>query len=130
MCPSAQSGWIGRARRILAVRRRLLDGITCGDALTGLLPAMQAERRRRSEPIGQDREGLIARMTDSAAHPNVFVVFVVGLAEPPSMADDRVDAANRTSPRQEVQRDHPGSMLSFASGSAIKIITAGVKARR
>ena len=46
------------------------------------------------------------------------------------MADDRVVAANRTSPRQEVQRDHPGSMLSFASGSAIKRITAGVKARR
>ena len=112
------------------MRRRLLHGITCGDALTGLLPAMQAERRRRSEPIGQDREGLIARMTDSAAHPNVLVVFVVGLAEPPSMADDRVDVADRTSPRQEVQRDHPGSMLSFASGSAIKIITAGVKARR
>jgi hypothetical protein len=108
----------------------LLDGITCGDALTGLLPAMQAERRRWSEPIGQDREGLPARMTDSAPHPNVFVPVIVGLAEPPSMADDRVVAANWTSPRQEVQRDHPGSMLSFASGSAIKIITAGVKARR
>ena len=46
------------------------------------------------------------------------------------MADDRVVLANRTSPRQKVQRDHPGSMLSFASGSAIKRITAGVKARR
>jgi hypothetical protein len=31
----------------------------------------------------------------------------------------------RTSPRQEVQWDHPGSMLSFVSGSAIKRITAG-----
>jgi hypothetical protein len=69
-------------------------------------------------------------MTDSASHPDVFVAFIVGLAEPPSMADDRVAVANRTSPRQEVQRDHPGSMLSFVSGSAIKIITAGVKARR
>jgi hypothetical protein len=69
-------------------------------------------------------------MTDSAPHPNVFVPVIVGLAEPPSMADDRVVAANWTSPRQEVQRDYPGSMLSFASGSAIKIITAGVKARR
>jgi len=112
------------------MRRCLLNGITCGDALTGLLSAMQTERRRRSEPIGQDGEGLVARMTDSAAHPNVFVLVIVGLAEPPSMADDRVVAANRTAPRQEVQRDHPGSMLSFASGSAIKIITAGVKARR
>jgi hypothetical protein len=67
-------------------------------------------------------------MTDSASHPNVFVPVIVGLAEPPSMANDRLVVANRTSPRQEVQRDYPGSMLSFASGSAIKIITAGVKA--
>jgi hypothetical protein len=106
----------------------LLNGIACGDALTGLLPATHAERRRRREPIGQDGESLVARMTESAAHPNVFVVFVVGLAEPPSMSNDRVVVANRTSPRQEIQRDYPGSMLSFASGSAIKIITAGVKA--
>ena len=69
-------------------------------------------------------------MTDSASHPNVFVVFIVGLAGTPSVADDRVVVANRTSPRQEVQWDHPGSMLSFVSGSAIKRITAGVKARR
>jgi hypothetical protein len=130
MCPSAQSGWIGRARRIFAVRRCLLHGIACGDALTGLLPALQAERRRRSEPIGQDCEGLSAGMTNSAPHPNAIVVFVVGLAKPQSMPDDRVVVANRTPPRQEVQRDYPGSMLSFASGSAIKIITAGVKARR
>jgi hypothetical protein len=69
-------------------------------------------------------------MTDSASHPNAFVLIIVGLAEPPSVADDRVVTAKRTSPRQEVQRDHPGSMLSFASGSAIKRITAGVRARR
>jgi hypothetical protein len=130
MCPSAQRGWIGRAPRIFAVRRCLLNGITSGDALTGLLPAMQAERRRRREPIGQDGEGLPARMTDSPSNPNTFVLVIMGLAEPPSMANDRVVVANRTSPRQEVQRDHPGSMLSFASGSAIKIITAGAKARR
>jgi hypothetical protein len=69
-------------------------------------------------------------MTDSASHPNAFVVFIVGLAGTPSVADDRVIVANRTSPRQEVQWDHPGSMLSFASGSAIKRITAGVRACR
>jgi hypothetical protein len=69
-------------------------------------------------------------MTDSASHPNAFVPVIVGLAEPLSMSDDRVVLANRTPPRKEVQRDHPGSMLSFSSGSAIKRITAGVKARR
>jgi hypothetical protein len=106
----------------------LLNGITCGDALTGLLPALKAEIRQRSEPVGQDREGLAARTADSTSHPNLIVMLVVSLAELPSMADDRLAAANRTSPRQKVQWDYPGSMLSFASGSAIKIITAGVKA--
>ena len=62
--------------------------------------------------------------------PNALMPVVVGLAETSSMANNRVVPANWTSPRQEVQRDHPGSMLSFASGSAIKRITAGVKARR
>ena len=112
------------------MRRCLLNGSAGGDALTGLLPAPQGERRRRQQPIGQDREGLVARPTESASHPDAFVPVVVGLTEPSSMADDRVVVANRASPRETVQGDHPGSMLSFASGSAIKRITAGVKARR
>ena len=69
-------------------------------------------------------------MTDPAPRPNAFVAVVVGQAEPPSMADDCVVPADWTLPRQKVQWDHPGSMLSFPSGSAIKRITAGVKARR
>ena len=95
-----------------------------------LLPAPQGERRRRHQPIGQDREGLVARMTDSTPYTKTFVPVVEGLAESPSVANDRVSPANRTLPRQEVQGDHPGSLLSFSSGSAIKRITAGVKARR
>jgi hypothetical protein len=63
-------------------------------------------------------------------HPHAFMLVVVGLAESPSMADDRVVPADRALPRQQAQWDHPGSTLSFASGSAIKRITAGVKARR
>jgi len=59
-----------------------------------------------------------------------LVPVIVALTEPPSVADDAVVSTNGTSPRQEIQRDHPGSMLSPASGSAIKRITAGVKARR
>ena len=69
-------------------------------------------------------------MTDPTTHPNAFVTGIVGLAGSPAMADDRVIAANRAQPREKIKRDHPGSMLSFASGSAIKRITAGVKARR
>ena len=130
MCPSAQSGWIGRARWIFAVRHGLLNGVPVGDVLTSLLSATQAERRRRHQPIGQDREGLAARLTDSTSHPHACVPVIVALTESPSVADDCVVPADWTSPRQEVQWDHPGSMLSFASGSAINRITAGVKARR
>jgi hypothetical protein len=50
------------------MRRRLLHGMACSDALTSLPPARQAERRRGHEPIGQDRESLPARLTYSAAH--------------------------------------------------------------
>ena len=106
----------------------LLYRIARDDAFAGLLAATQTEMPGRREPIGQNREGLPAWRTDPAPRPNAFVLVVVGQAEPPSMADDREALANRTLPRQEVQWDHPGSMLSFTSGSAIKRITAGVKA--
>ena len=108
----------------------LFGRIAGGDAFAGLLPTVQAVVPGRRQPIGQDREGFLTRLTDSAPHPDAFVLVIVALTESPSVADDRVVAANGTSPRQEVQRDHPGSMLSSASGSAIKRITAGVKARR
>ena len=58
------------------------------------------------------------------------ILAVVALTQAPSVADDRIVTANGTSPRQAIQRNYPGSMLSFASSSAIKRITAGVKARR
>ena len=130
MCPAAQGGGIGQAERVLAVRRRLLHGSARGDVRAGLLAATQGERRRRREPVGQDREGRPAGMTDSAAHPNGFVAVIVGRAEPPSMTDDRLLLTDWTLPREEIQRDHPGTVLSFVSGSVIKRITAGVKARR
>jgi hypothetical protein len=49
-----------------------------------------------------------------------------------AMADDRVLIANRTLARQLRQLDfgYPGSALSPVHGSAIKRITAGVKASR
>jgi hypothetical protein len=108
----------------------LLGRIAGGDPLASLLPAVKAVMPARRQPIRQDRESFLTRLTDSAPHPDVFAPVIVALTESPSVANDRVVAANGTSPRQEVQRDHPGSMLSFTSGSAIKIITAGVKARR
>ncbi len=58
------------------------------------------------------------------------MLVIVGLAEPPAVANDRVVLAERAQPRQEMQRHYPGSMLSLVSGSAIRRITAGVEARR
>ena len=46
------------------------------------------------------------------------------------MANDGVFPAHRATPGQEAQRNYPGSVLSFGSGSEINRITAGVKARR
>ena len=62
------------------------------DPLTGLLSATQAVMPGRRQPIGQDREGLPARLTDPAPHPDAFVPVIVGLTESPSVADDRVVA--------------------------------------
>jgi hypothetical protein len=108
----------------------LLNGIAGGNVLTGLLAATQAELPRGRQPIGQDGKGLAARMTDAAPHPDPVVAWVVRLLAPPAMADDRIVTTKRTPPREQLQREHrhPGSVLSSASDSAIKRITAGVKA--
>ena len=110
------------------MRCGLLNGFSGGDPLTRLLSTAQSVLPRRCEPLGQDRKGLPARLTDSTSHPDRFTLIVMALAESPSVTDDGVLPADGTLPRQEGQRDHPGSMLSFDSGSAIKRITAGVKA--
>jgi hypothetical protein len=110
------------------VWRSLLGRIAGRDPLARLLPAVKAIVPGWSQPIRQNRESLPARLADPAPHPDAFVLVIVALAPPPSMANDRVVAANRTTPWQVPERNHPGSMLSSASGSAIKRITAGVKA--
>jgi len=112
------------------MRGRLLGRIASADPLASLPTAMQAEMPGRCQPVGQDCESLLATPANSASRPKEVALIIVALTESSSVADNRVAATDGTSPRQEVQRDHPGSMLSFASGSAIKRITVGVKARR
>lgn len=91
---------------------------------------MQSEVPKWDQALGQNREGLPARTAYPSSHPYSFLLVVVSLAEAPSVANDRIVAANGASPRQALQRNYPGSGLSFVSGSAITRITAGVKARR
>jgi len=101
------------------------------DPLAGLLSARHAELSRRRQPVRQDGEGISARSADPAPHPDAIVLVVVGLAEPPAMANDRVVPTEWAQPRgRRVQRHYPGSKLSLVSGSAIKRITADVKACR
>jgi hypothetical protein len=57
-------------------------------------------------------------------------LIIVALTVSSSVADDGVVVTDGTSPGQKIQWDDPGSTLSFAPGSAIKRIKAGVKARR
>src|SRR5208282_766815 len=115
---------------ILAVRCCLFGRIAGSDMFTGLVSAAQAIVPRRRQPIGQDCERLPAQPTDSAPHPHAGTPVIVTLTQAPAVANDRVVPASWTPPRQQFQRDYPGSMLSFTSGSAIKRITAGLKARR
>jgi len=57
---------------------------------------------------------------------------VVSLFQPSSVTNDGLPTAKRTGPGEKFDRDlgHPGSVLFSVSGSAIKRITAGVKAGR
>jgi hypothetical protein len=108
----------------------LLGNVAGTDSLARLLATSQGEMCEWNEPFRQDSEGLAAWMADSTADPDPLMSFIIRLPEPPAMADDRSVMAERTQPRHQAERNHPGSGLSCVSGSAIKRITAGVKARR
>ena len=98
LCPSAQGGWIGQACGIFAVRCCVFATVAGGDPRAGLLSTVQAVVPARREPIRQDREGLLARPTDSTSNPEAFAPVIVALTESPSVADDRVVPADWTSP--------------------------------
>jgi hypothetical protein len=91
---------------------------------------MQTVMCRRRQPVGQNREGLLARPTDSAPHPEGSALIIVALTESLSVADDCVVAADRTSPQQKDQRDHHGVDVVFRLWQCDKKNQAGVKARR
>lgn len=127
MNPAAHSGGIGQTRRIFAVRCRLLRRVAGTHSVTGLLSTAQAVVSRRHQPVGQNGEGLPAGPTNPTPHPDLFTPVVVSLTKSPSVANDGGISAKRTSPRQEIQWNYPGSLLSFGSGSAINRTTAGLQ---
>jgi len=98
----------------------------------GLLPTAVTVVARRWRPSGQNGESLLAQRASAPAYPDRAVPLIVSLFAAAAVTDDRVPAANRTSARQLRQLDlnYPGSALSSVHDSAIKRITAGVKACR
>ena len=97
----------------------------------GLLSATEAEMPGRCQPVRQDSKRLLARSTNAATHPDACVSVVVRLPESPSVADDRVVAAQRAQPGQQMQRKPPPAHCCLCCLAVrLKRITAGVKARR
>src|SRR5260370_40881119 len=111
---------MGQGCRIFAVRCWLFGRIADADPLTGLVPATQAIVPRRRQPIRQDREGLLARPTDSAPHPNACVPIIVALAKSPSVADDGVVFGKPDSAAAEVPGGLPRIDVVFRIGQCDK----------
>jgi hypothetical protein len=125
-----QRGWIGQARRIFAVWRCLFRRVAGGYPFTGLLPTTQAIVPKRNQPVGQDREGLVALPTEPTPNPHACVHVVVRLAESLAMTDDRGGRTNWTPSRQSIQRNYPRIDVVFCFRQCDKEDQAGVKARR
>src|SRR5436305_9833993 len=116
-CPPAQSRGIRQTGGIFAVRRGLLNGFAGGNPLTRLVSAAQSVLPRRCEPLGQDRKGLPALLTDSTPHPDRFTLIVMALAESPFVTDDRGLPADGTLPRHASHLVYPVPVVSFVPGT-------------
>ena len=129
--PPSHRRWVWRSRRVCDVGDGSLPGaIRLVQQLPRLMPAVEGVVPGRRRPVGQHRKCLVAWATTAPANPDPLVPFVVRIFEALSVTDDGPLAANRAQPGEQFQRDlgHPGSVLFSGSGSAIKRITAGVKA--
>jgi hypothetical protein len=130
--PPSHGRWVWRSRRVCDVGNASLPGaIRLVQQIPRLLPAVEGVVPGRRRPVGQHGEGLVAGATTAPPNPDLLVPLVVRIFEALSVTDDGPLAANRAQPGEQFQRDlgHPGSVLFSGSGSAIKRITAGVKAR-
>jgi hypothetical protein len=107
-------------------------GLSIRDRIARLSAALVAVVTKRRRPYRKNGEGLLARRAAAASQPDPVVLVVVSLLATSSVPNDGVAVTERAVPRQQRQTDanYPGSALSSIAGSAIKRITAGVKAWR
>jgi hypothetical protein len=101
--PPAERGRIGRSVWVFERRRRLLPGAVLHKAPTQCLTtSQQAVMGVRERKPGQEREGLPATGTPSAANVNPVVMLVVRLLATTAMADDRILPTNRALPQNNL----------------------------
>jgi hypothetical protein len=102
------------------------------DCLPVLMPAAQRVPTIGRRPTGPNGEGLATQSAEPPAHPDPIWLAVMRLLAPFPVTDDRCLLTQRAPAWHLPQIDprHPGTGLSSDSGSAIKRITAGVKACR
>src|ERR1039458_8816064 len=102
------------------------DGsLQCGAACSTESPAMCSQACWRQGTLkcaeGASQSGkmvkvLLARMTDSASHPDPVVAWVVCLLAPLAMADDGLVATQRTPPREQLQRKRRRPRIGLVIG--------------
>ena len=89
--PAAQRGGIGHALGIFDHRRRLLHRTAFQEATPQRLAASdQAVVGVREREGRQEGEGLVARFTTAAPHPNPIVILVMSLLGAAAVANDRM----------------------------------------
>jgi hypothetical protein len=101
------------------VQRCLFNRLTSSNPLAAaLLSAMQAVMSERHQPGRQDGESLL-HCREASPNPHAGVHIIVRLPEPLAMTNDGWSLTNWTPPRQPIQWNYPGSLLSSAAGIAI-----------
>jgi hypothetical protein len=131
--PAAKRRRVGQSVRIFRWRSRVFPVVSSGaNGFPGIFPALQAVMTVGRSPSRDDGVSFAAGATLTAAHPDPIVESIVGLLAAQTVADDRIVATAGAPAREQRERErlHPGSVFSSVGGSAIKRITAGVKARR
>ena len=89
--PAAQRGGIGHALGIFDHRRRLFHRTAFHEATPQRLAASdQAVVGVREREGRQEGEGLVARFTTAAPHPNPIVIWVMRLLAAAAVANDRM----------------------------------------
>jgi hypothetical protein len=101
----AEQTGVGGFRMQAFVRRHRLPLIVPG--------AMQAVVPRRSQPIWQHRERLLARPAPATPHPNALVLLIVSRTKPLSVADDRGVLAQRNKDRAAFSAGLPRLTVVF-----------------